>query len=138
MARTPEATFRDSVHKYLPPQHIVYRMPNSNRYVSGVPDTYYEGDNGALWVEWKKVPKIPRVWVPGKKGTPTSLQRDWLHRAHMNRVNVAVIVGCPAGGVFMRDFEWNKEWTQDEFFERVVSRKQLANYIAAEVVARTA
>jgi len=128
MARKPEATFRLGVEKYLPTE--VYVEGTTTPFSSGTPDRYYESNRGGFWVEYKYIAKVPRLYTPGL----TELQRQWLNRARKNHVRVAVIVGCPDGGVFMEDGLWNYTMDKETFENRIQPRRDLASEIARRVM----
>ena len=91
----PETRFISRVHRGL--DRRVYREKTANPFRRGMPDVYYEGDAGILWAEYKWLPTVRNRFTPGL----SELQRQWLIRAHRNGHTVAVIVGCPEGGVFL-------------------------------------
>ena len=128
--RKPETTFRLSVEKYLPTS--LYRMKNSNPYTTGVADSWYSGTKTDLWVEWKFqiLPKRPSTLILAK---PSPLQCVWLQaRCHEGR-NVAVILGCPDGGVVYQALSWAQALTCEQFRMRIKTRRQLAAWIEGEV-----
>ena len=94
---TTEKQFKNIIHKALP--KIVYRLGISNRYAKGVPDVYYEGTKGILWVEYKF-----------KNNLISPLQLDWLIRAKNNSVPVLVIVGKPDGKHLLleNEMQWRR------------------------------
>ena len=139
MSRKPEGTYRRSVHKYL--RTPTYYQSMDGTRTGGTPDAYYEGELGTLWIEWKYTPaKKPRV-LP----TPTALQVSWLRRAHLNGVNVAVIVGSPEGSyLFTEETAWGHEvlkpdlvfkptWAQYQDNPFTLSRKETALWIETQV-----
>jgi hypothetical protein len=127
MARKPEATFRLGVEKYLPKG--VYVQGNTTPFSSGTPDRYYEWSAGAFWVEYKYIPHVPSIITPAL----TELQRQWLNRARANHVRVAVIIGCPDGGVLLEDGIWNYSLDRESFMSRVQCRRALAEEIARRI-----
>lgn len=132
MAVKPENTYINSVHKHLPDG--VYHMKTNNPYVAGIPDCYYSGDAGALWVEYKFVAKLPaRVPVPVDL---SKLQRHWLAGRHAEGRNVAVIVGSPEGGIILRVPQLDMEITAYVFRERMVARQYIASWIAEQTTKR--
>lgn len=128
MASKPETTFTRGVLKYLPSD--VYHMKNSNPYVGGIPDLWFSGNRGDLWVEMKFLPKVPlrASILPFKLLSP--LQVQWLNGRYAEGRTVAVVVGCPDGGVILRDQEWLWDYTPQMFRDRLVPRKDIAQWIA--------
>jgi hypothetical protein len=106
-------------------------MKNNNPYLAGVPDVWYSGSAGDLWVEYKYVATVP------KKGTVkialTALQSAWLcERQHEGR-NVAVIIGSKLGGVILTDEAWKNDLDSTAYQSQILTRIQLAQYIIARV-----
>lgn len=138
MARKPETTFYESVHRHLPHLKLLYREKMNNPYRGGTADWWFSGKHD-LWIEYKFLPRVPQkgsVWLckPDVKSPDLSrLQQIWLHDRHVEGRNVGVIVGCPAGGVVLRDLEWEKEIPVELFRERIWPRDRLAYWIKQEV-----
>lgn len=126
MARKPETTFYQSVHRHMSPQ--VYHLKMHNPYVGGPADSWYSGPAADLWVEWKYVILAKRPATPiGVTLSP--LQRTWLRDRHQEGRNVAVIVGCPEGGVIFRDLSWETPLKCEAYRARLQPRKALAAWI---------
>jgi hypothetical protein len=119
----PENQFITGIHKYLPP--TIYRMKNNNAYTAGIPDVWYSGTKADLWVEYKFVPRVPQrdVVLPDL----SLLQKYWLRERHHEGRNVAVIVGCPAGGVILEDMTWERE--VEGFSRLILPRPDLARWL---------
>ena len=113
MAAKPETTFIAAVNKHIPKS--VYRMKNNNQYTGGIADVWYSGRDNDLWVEYKYLPRVPtRVDIDVMK-LLSPLQQAWLRDRRMEGRNVAVIVGCPEGGVVLTDRQWELELTIQNF-----------------------
>jgi len=93
MAVKPENTFIGKIHKLVPA--AVYRMKTNNPYVAGIPDCYYSGIGGDLWIEYKYIAKLPKNGVA--EIALSALQRRWVEGRAAEGRNVAVIVGSPEG-----------------------------------------
>lgn len=130
MASKPESVFVAGVHKYLP--KTLHREKMNNPYRGGTADQWYSGLAGDLWVEYKFLPRTPQ------RGTIrpalSDLQRQWLRGRHGEGRNVCVIIGCPAGGVILRDCEWEDGLPCGEFTTRLLSRADLASWIGKQTV----
>ena len=129
---TPENTFIQGVHKYLPAD--LYRMKNHNQYNGGIADVWYSGHKADLWIEYKflTVPKRDDTiidLISGKSPMLSHLQQDWLESRHKEGRNIGVIVGCKAGGVWFGNLSWTKPNTAKSFCALVVSRSELAHQI---------
>lgn len=131
MARQPENTFIASIHRLLSAE--VYRQKNHNPYNSGIPDCWYSGDGGDLWVEYKfiELPKRKTTIVPIAL---SDLQKTWLAHRHAEGRNVGVIVGCKHGGVWLPGITWNIPMLCEDFCTRLLPRHQLAETILIETM----
>lgn len=126
-----ESQYTAAVAKLLPPE--VYALKLSLPYTAGVPDSWYSGRGGDLWVEWKYLKSVPRKvnLVDGKKPILSALQQLWLRERHAEGRNVAVIVGTPDGAVIYPGEAWREELTREQFYERLVTRREAAAWIAS-------
>jgi hypothetical protein len=131
MAR-PENSFITGVHRYLPPGKP-YHMKNHNVYQGGVFDVWYSGDADDLWVEYKfiDVPKRPSTIIDmnHEEKMLSRLQQLWGLERHKEGRNIAVIVGCKDGGVWMPGITWQTSLTAEEFRAKIQSRADLAAII---------
>ena len=126
MSAKPETTFIRSVNKHLP-SHI-YSMKNNNVYCAGVPDVWYSGPGGDLWVEYKFV-VIPKRSDTVVKVELSELQKTWLRDRDAEGRDVGVIIGCAEGGVWFAGLSWDFEFTAEKFRTWVEDRKVLASRI---------
>lgn len=125
----PETTFTAAVHKHLPPgRSDPYWMKNNNLYTSGIWDVWYSGVAADLWVEYKFIvlPKRDDTLIhPGL----SDLQLEWGEKRFHEGRNLAVIVGCKEGGVILRDREWEWAYGRSTFLPRLMTRKEIAEWI---------
>lgn len=138
MSKGPENRFITSVHRLLPPVDEAYRMKNHNEYNGGIADVWYSGKVADLWVEYKfiAVPKRATTMIDlcdTKKDLLTALQQEWLSGRHKEGRNVAVIVGCEAGGVILPDLVWKQPLSTGDFVSRITTRKSIADWIMQRV-----
>jgi len=125
----PETTFTTSVHNHLPPgRRAPYWMKNNNLYTSGIWDVWYSGAARDLWVEYKftTMPKRADTLVDV---TLSPLQVDWGMDRHEEGRDLAVIVGFKEGGIILLHREWEEPITQAEAIARLMSRKEIAQWI---------
>lgn len=131
MASKPESNFRLKVERDLP--RALHREKMNNPYRGGTADCWYSGHRGDLWVEYKFLPQLPqRGIIDAKRMGLTALQLQWLRGRYEEGRNVSVIVGCPTGGVIMRGLEWEAGIAAEVFAQRVVSAKELAQWITQQ------
>lgn len=116
-----EHSFIRSVHRYISPE--VYRWKINARFARGIPDAWYSGPAGDLWVEYKWLPQSPRRFVPKLSAN----QRKWLRDRYQEGRRVAVIIGCPQGAMILTD----RKWEQRVEVDRWQNRKAIADWINA-------
>jgi len=135
MASKPETSFIAGVHRKLPSAQTPYREKMHNPYRGGTWDVWYSGDKHDLWVEYKFLPSVPqRGIVDAKRVGLSPLQIDWGNGRYEEGRNLAVIVGCPAGGIILRDLEWIDGIAPEEFKARLVPKPALANWIVQQTL----
>lgn len=144
MASKPETTFIASVNRLLPlkrlkmcasvrseaplSEWIGYEKMN-NPYSSGTADSWYSGKGGDLWIEYKFLPRIPQRGSVSPTKLLSALQLQWLTERYEEGRNVAVVIGCPTGGVLLLDRLWEVELTAAKFTSLIRSRSDLASWI---------
>ena len=126
-ARKPENTFRAGIHKYLPNQ--IHHEKMNNPYSSGTPDDWYSGNRSDLWVEYKYLARTPSRADVKPSTLLSALQLKWLNGRYEEGRTVAVVIGCPDGGVILRDQEWMWDYTPQMFRDRLVPRQAIAQWI---------
>ena len=129
----PETVFTNSVHAHLD-RATLYWMKNHNEYVGGVFDCWYSGKGDSstdLWIEYKFV-VLPKRDATLVVPDLSAIQAEWgTDRANEGR-NVAVIVGCKEGGVYLPPGYW-APLPASEFRRRILTRKALAALITEKV-----
>lgn len=126
MSIKPESQFIKSIHNHIVPG--VYSMKNHNAYVGGIPDCWYSGNQGDLWVEYKFKP----VSTLTARVTPalTAQQLRWISQRQGEGRNVWVIMGIKTGGVIfksLQDITFGIEAA--DFMSFLKTRKELATEI---------
>lgn len=109
-------------------------MKNHNEYVGGVADSWYSGQVGDLWIEYKfiVIPKRPTTLIVPAL---SSLQKVWCRDRWREGRDVNVIVGSKEGGfIFDCPYEWEFGCTTETFKELMRTRKQLAAYIESRTI----
>jgi hypothetical protein len=96
------------LHRYLLPE--VYAWKINDNFHRGIPDCYYSGPGGDLWVEYNHYStQLPRVFKPRL----TLHQIDWLNTRYEEGRRVAVIVTDPKQGIILLDKHWNERRPYD-------------------------
>ena len=123
----PERRFRQSVTKHLKGSEL-YIWAINDSWHAGVPDHYYSGFVGDLWVEYKYFPtdRISfNLTRPSKTPKLTRPQQNWLNKQYDRGRTVWVIAGMPTGGVILYD----KAWMKPVDVKHIHSREEIANQI---------
>lgn len=132
MANTkPENRFIGRVHKKIP---LVYSDKTNNPYKGGIPDVFYSGCEGDLWVEYKYIPALPKRANTQIIPDLSALQLQWLTRRKREGRNVAVIVGCPTGGVILTDeVTWVEGLRAQDFVARMHTTAEVSAWVHSQV-----
>lgn len=90
---------------------------------------WYSGGVSDLWIEYKYVGSIPKRVPIDPMELLSSLQEQWLRKRFCEGREVAVIIGCPKGGIVLTDRAWESAVRADEFQKMLQSRSDLARWI---------
>jgi len=130
-----------SVHRQLPPDF--YRWKINDAYAGGVADSFYSGNCGLLFAEYKyindkKIPKKDSTII-----TPdlSPLQLKWLKdRYHefegIENAEIVVILGTPLGGIIFTHLAWEEGISRGLVPEYARSQKEIARAILEHCTAR--
>lgn len=131
MSAKPETTFINALHRKLPTS--VYHMKNNNPYTGGIPDLWYSGQSGDVWVEYKFLPTMPARADVHPAKLLSALQMEWLNGRYAEGRNVAVIIGAPKGGVLLVDRAWEMSLSPQLFASLIRSKDDLIEWIMTQV-----
>jgi len=122
-----EHSFIKSVHRSLPAS--VYSWKIHDTYTGGVPDSFYAGPTGILFVEYKYLPKLPKRDTTELKTTLSALQKQWLNRMCDFNHNAAVVLGCEDTAIILQNKLWMQPLCKQKYMQMAVPRKQIAHWI---------
>ena len=88
-----------SVHRHLPPE--MHKWKVHDNYAGGVPDCWYAGPAGNIWVEYKWITKLPKRDTTVIKPNLSAQQLAWLIKMSGHSISCACIIGCPEGGIVL-------------------------------------
>lgn len=145
MAIKPENAFISKVNDRLPikkrsrssqarqiyPDWIHYEKM-TNPYRSGTADAWYSAV-ADLWVEFKYLPTRPINAIVRPLELLTALQVQWLNDRCVEGRNVCVIIGCPDGGVILKERQWNQSFPATLFNSLTLSLDDLASWIRSQI-----
>lgn len=136
MAAKPETSFSNALRDALP--EGIYSMKNNNEYVSGIPDLWFSGRKGDLWVEMKFIQKLPKTVPIRPYDLLSKMQEKWLRDRYEEGRNVAVIIGCKRStrleGIILRDLAWERDIPTQDFDALIVSKSELVSFIEEQVM----
>ena len=96
-----EHSFIRSIHTDMSSEMFVWKI--ADKYQGGVPDTYYSGPFGYMYIEYKYIQNIPKRSTTKVKVTLTELQRSWLRRAQSHNHLAYTVIGSSAGVYITQD-----------------------------------
>lgn len=131
MSVKPENQFISGVHRYIPKGKPHYEKM-CNPFSSGTADVWYSGNRSDMWIEYKYLPRKPQRGIIVPALSP--LQQQWLNGRYDEGRSIYVVVGCPDGGVIMRDREWDHGLPVEEYLARLKDRRGLADWIVHETM----
>ena len=128
-----ETGYIKSVHRQL--SSDVYRWKINDRFTNGVPDAWYCGHSGSIWVEYKYV-DLPARDDTLVKALLSKNQLQWLRDRYAQNENVAVVVGSPEGALWAMH-KHNVELVydgvrKDDFLKNARTPKEIAREIERE------
>ncbi len=121
-----EHSFIRSIHTSMSRDVFVWKI--SDKYQGGVPDTFYSGPSGYMFIEYKYESKLPKKPTTKIKIALTELQRSWLSRAQSHNHLAYIALGSPAG-VYITDDITEKEITKERLLEESVTKKEFIDRI---------
>ena len=122
MSSKPETNFYTAVNKLLPAG--VYALKIHLPYERGVPDLWYSGNLGDLWVEYKK----------GERSSLSPDQIKWLiRRSHEGRKCYIVTEHATNFCYIQEPSRLHEDPVVSSIFPTPISRAQLARWIESHV-----
>lgn len=122
----PEAAYTYRINREAKLE--VYAWKISDRFTAGVPDCWYSGPRGDLWVEFKWMHRFPKNRPVKADLSPRQIK--WLTDRHDEGRNVAVVVASPDGAVIYHHLNFLKpKYLKDV---RVYKNFEVVNFIVAE------
>tara|TARA_R110000868_G_scaffold19020_1_gene82350 strand:- start:387 stop:842 length:456 start_codon:yes stop_codon:yes gene_type:complete len=115
-----ETGFINKVHKALPKE--IYKWKIRDTYHGGVPDVYYSGTKGCIFIEYKYQKTIPLRPTSKIKTRTSQQQRHWLSTARMHNVPSFLVVGAN-DKILLTDKVTEDFFTQAYFLENAINFK---------------
>jgi len=114
------------VHRHLSPE--VYRWKIHDTYTGGVPDVFYCGPAGSLWVEYKYI-RLPKRKTTVVTFGLSELQLIWLTKIAMYGQTTILVVGWQQSAQVLYGPYITQTTSQDELVNNSLSFKELASLI---------
>lgn len=122
-----------AIDKLLPKTIHRQSMTGAAMTGNGVPDRYYDGPRGDLWVEYKMLTAMPRSGLA--VGAYTPLQLAWMERRFdkpknpVHAPNIVGVVGLPNRTAVIQ--QTPTEWRTGSTINTAKSLKEVAEWIHA-------
>ena len=120
-----EHSFVKSIHNYLDPR--VYKWKIHDTYTGGVPDAFYSGPVGSLFVEYKYIKQLPKKNTTLLRHSLSKLQDAWLERVKP-ATPVALILGVEDTALIILA-AFSLEISKMHYIDACISRKGVAEWI---------
>lgn len=85
-----EHTWIKQFHKLLPKELLIWKI--NDNFQGGVPDAYYAGPYGDVWVEYKYIHRLPKRPDSLIDEYPSVLQQKWLEKLNSCGKSTLVIM----------------------------------------------
>jgi hypothetical protein len=121
-----EHGFIKAVHRHLSPE--VYRWKIHDTYTGGVPDAFYCGPAGSLWVEYKYI-KLPKRKTTMVTFGLSELQQIWLTKVALYGQTTLLAIGWQQSAQVFYGPHITQTASQDELVNNSLSFKELASLI---------
>ena len=124
-----ESSFIKSIHRYLPSDLLTWKI--NDTFAGGVPDAFYAGNGGLLFVEYKYRPKFPARGSSLMGFGLRPQQVEWLNNLKSRGINTAVMAGCQDLVLITSTYDTLLTVTKDQFIKQTdLTRKHAAEWIA--------
>ena len=121
-----EHSFIRSIHTKISSDVFVWKI--ADKYQGGVPDTFYSGLFGYMFIEYKYQPTLPKRLTSLVKLDLSQLQRAWLTRAQSHNHLAYIVLGSEAG-VYITNIMAQKHVTLKELKEASITKKEFVSRI---------
>lgn len=121
-----EHSFIRSIHTNISSDVFVWKI--ADKYQGGVPDTWYSGPSGYMFIEYKYIKNIPKRPTTQIKIALTELQRTWLRTAISHNHLAYIVLGSPAGVYITQDPDL-KHVIQEQLISQSIPKKNFISRI---------
>lgn len=126
-----EHSFIKAVHRSLPSE--IYRWKIHDTYTGGVPDAFYAGPAGMIFIEYKYIKALPKKPETPIKNTLSTLQAVWLTRMHNFGHTVAAVIGVGNNVIVLGEAElWQQDVSQDWYNTNKMTRAEYSLWLTRQ------
>ena len=122
-----EHSFIKSIHRSL--HNSVCKWKIHDTYTGGVPDAFYMGPAGSLWVEYKYIKQLPIRDKTNLKTSLNLLQIEWLNNLYDYNHKACLIIGVENTAIILEDKMWLENISKQFYVENCIPRKEVAQWI---------
>jgi hypothetical protein len=120
-----EHGFVKSIHNKLSSE--VHKWKIHDTYAGGVPDAFYSGPLGVLFIEYKYIKALPKRDNTILRHTLSKLQIEWLNKVKQG-AKVAVVIGVEDTAMIITD-NFDADITRQQYLESCVARHDVSQWI---------
>jgi hypothetical protein len=123
-----EHSFIKAVHRSLPSE--VYRWKICDTFTGGVPDAFYAGPAGTIFIEYKYIKEIPKKKTTKIKNTLSSLQKLWLTQMESFDQAVAAVIGVGNNVIVLSNSAlWENDISQEWYTKHKMTKTAFVNWL---------
>jgi hypothetical protein len=97
-----------------------------DNYAGGVPDCWYSGPAGNIWVEYKWIAKLPKRDTTLIKPNLSAQQLAWLIKMSGHSISCACIIGSTEGGFLLTTQD---DWINGIKKDTIISNKKVSKWL---------
>jgi hypothetical protein len=128
-----EHSFIKAVHRSLPTE--IYRWKIHDTYTGGVPDVFYAGPAGMLFIEYKYVKELPKRKNTAIKNKLSGLQKAWLTQMESFGHAVAAVIGIKQDVLILDSSDiWSTDIPFDFYNANKITRPQYLEWVARQTL----
>ena len=128
-----EHSFIRAIHRKLPKE--IYTWKIHDTYAGGIPDAFYAGPAGILFVEYKYVKNLPAKESSKIPFKISPLQIQWLENAKKYPFTAVLVVGCEKSGIILKS-NFTNIISKQYYLANILSIDHISAWIAEQTLGR--
>ena len=127
-----EHSFIKAVHRSLPSE--IYRWKIHDTYTGGVPDAFYAGPAGMIFIEYKYIKEAPKRKTTKIKNTLSPLQIAWLTKMESFGHAAAAVIGVGNNAIVLESSDiWSHDIAFEWYQQNLIARKDFTQWLYDKV-----